>query len=123
MTIGTTNVTSAVINRHAKSVDYRAGYNIAPTGVKDIAAGQSKFVIYLNPATQKANIIFDATNGGNTEISIYDMTGRLVLQNNLANADGVQTVSVNISSLPAGLYNVKVQNAAGSNSQKLEITR
>lgn len=122
MTIGTSSVTSTVINRHSKVVGYRAGYNIGPSGVNDIADGGRKFVVYPNPATQKANIIFDAGNGGNTEISLYDMTGRLVLQHNVAGA-GVQTMTINTGALAVGMYEVKVLNAAGNNSQKLEISR
>lgn len=123
MLIGTTNVTSSVINRHAKVVGYRAGYNIDPSGVNDVASTLSQFIIYPNPATQKANIIFDAGKGGNTDVSIHDMTGRLVLQSPVTTDAGVQTISINISTLPAGLYEVRALNTAGVNSQKLEITR
>lgn len=123
MTIGTTTVTSAVINRHAKVVGYRAGYHSSPSGVNDIDAAGSRFVIYPNPATQRATIIYDAGYGGSTEVSIYDMTGREVLRHSIMAASGVQTETLHIADLPAGLYQVRMHNAAGTKTQKLEITR
>ncbi|MBS1625873.1 MAG: T9SS type A sorting domain-containing protein [Bacteroidetes bacterium] len=123
MLIGTTNVSSAVINRHAKLVGYRAGYNSGPSGVTDVAAGDNKFLIYPNPATQLANIIFDAGTGGQTEIGVYDMAGHLLRQDQLSTPGGVQVTMLATGQLPAGLYEVRVQNNAGTHSQKLEVTR
>lgn len=123
LTIGTTNVTSAVINRHAKSVGYRAGYNTSPSGVNDVTNAAKEFIICPNPATDKVHMIFDAGNGGSTEISLYDMTGRLVQQSSLLSAEGVQSTVLSTADLPAGIYEVKVLNAAGIHTQKLEITR
>lgn len=45
-----------------------------------------------------------STGGAQAQIAVYDVTGRLILTKHLALADGSNHVSVDIKSLPIGLY-------------------
>ena len=69
--------------------------------------------IYPNPATNSITI-----NAGNAlTFSLYDLTGRIVLDTNLS--DGIS--NLNVSSLSKGLYLVKIQQREEVFCQKLVI--
>ena len=57
-------------------------------------------------------------------ISILDMTGREVASINKGNTPtGVTTVSFPLTSIAAGLYQVKVQTTEGNVTQRLSVVK
>ena len=75
---------------------------IVPTAIQYIESPTS-FNLYPNPTPHVLNIKLDEANPG--VASIYDMLGRLVKTFNLEQS----TTSVDISDLPEGFYNIKIQ--------------
>lgn len=73
------------------------------------------FSIYPNPANTTVTV---SSKGGNVNnVSIYDVTGRLVS----TEVVNVASVNVNITALPKGVYIVNVKTENGENVEKLII--
>ncbi|PZF73126.1 T9SS type A sorting domain-containing protein [Taibaiella soli] len=84
-----------------------AGFNYGGgTDIQNVNALTSGFDIYPNPATDILNI-----NAGTSveSIGIYNVVGKCVYKTGAYNAGKIQ---LNISELPAGLYLIKVNEAA-----------
>lgn len=82
------------------------------TGLNPFAKVKTFSMAYPNPATNMLYI--QTTETHDLELSIYDVTGKLV---NSASFTKGQTIELNISSLPAGLYSYQLQSADGYLSQ------
>ena len=96
--------------------------NCGAAGIKSFA-NSALVTIYPNPSTD----ILEVTVGNEqlTEIKIYDITGRLVLsQKPTANsAKEGNSITVDASGLPAGIYNASVTSSMGVVNKRLVIVR
>ncbi len=72
--------------------------------VVDIAT-EGKPLVYPNPATDYINIILPSA-GTRVEVSVYNILGNLVLDNNYSDQ---RSMRINMSSLPAGQYFLMVK--------------
>jgi hypothetical protein len=104
-----------------KAVAYRAGY--ASSGINDISAGANGLMSFPNPANDKVSVVYNMATAGETEINIYDLTGRLLQSNIHASAVGMQSVSIDIAQLPPGMYEIKMTNAQSAGAVKLQIVK
>ena len=106
-----------------KTVAYRAGSN-GTSGISDItASSKDGLMVYPNPSCDHTTVVYEMSEAGESQIAIYDLTGRLMQSTAHASGAGVQTVSLATSSLPVGMYEVKVTNAGSAASVKLQITK
>lgn len=69
--------------------------------------------IYPNPAS--SDLFIDMQ--GMSSVSVYDITGRMVITKSLSG----NNTSLNISNLSAGIYLVKVDGAQGTATQRLQV--
>lgn len=79
----------------------------------------NEMVVYPNPASDVITISFGKVDASLVEISMFDLSGRLV-SNEVLNLNG-STVEVSVNQLPAGVYTLKVK--AGSDVFITKITR
>lgn len=79
---------------------------------------QSYFSIYPNPATTTIRIISNDSQA-NSILKITDISGKLLFIESLDQSD----TSFDTSSLNRGLYFITIENALGSQTQKLMITK
>lgn len=104
-----------VKNRNAFTVSY---VNFTVTAATRSVIGEeaedygAKVQVYPNPITDILNVSSDVLI---KEISLYDMSGKLVLKNV---GMGSQQ-QVNVSSLPNGIYLLKVESLNGSTTHKI----
>ncbi len=70
-----------------------------------------KLSISPNPITDQANILFELPEPGLVNLSFYDLSGRLAFKysNETKYNKGSQTISENLSVLPAGIYLCEIQ--------------
>ena len=80
--------------------------NLSTTGVKSIS--ERNLTVYPNPASQEINVIHDFS--GNTEITIYNISGQPVLKSQNSESLGLNKNTLNISILPAGMYSLHVRS-------------
>ena len=62
--------------------------------------------VYPNPADEELNVLLNALPEGRTMIEFHDVTGRLVLSEEIKSAN----TSINISSLKQGVYMYRIVN-------------
>lgn len=83
------------------------------TGVNNTNAAEqvAQMLVYPNPATDALNIDINNANFKNSEIVIYNISGTEVLRSNMTS----NSAQLNIETLSAGVYFVKVSNPNGFN--------
>lgn len=103
-------------------VTHNRFYQIAPrssadiisvVGIDEVTSGVT--AIFPNPTTNVVNILLDANVQAET-VKVFDFTGRLVLEQNIA---GEITIKLNIGNLNTGLYLVQVATAQGISTHKV----
>ena len=84
----------------------------SPVGIEPVkgnVSGSGPLYLTPNPVNDEVTITYTSKIGGNIEISIVDITGRLVLNQDFGSQPkGRFTGKVNVSNLPAGSYIVKI---------------
>ena len=69
---------------------------------------ETKFIVYPVPVNDILNFKYEANyNRNNATIRLYDVYGRLILQEELRNN---QNCRINVSNMPAGIYMLKLTN-------------
>ena len=84
----------------------------------------SKISIVPNPAKEKAELNFTIAESGNAEIMIVDILGNQMLKiGDYTAFSGLNSLSIDLSNYPVGMYNVLVKTSAGVTSQKFSVMR
>jgi hypothetical protein len=84
-------------------------YCIETTGVEQIIA-KNQLVIYPNPATDELQITnYELRSGDN--LQILDISGKVITNYELKNTSNLTTI--NVSTLPQGIYFIKIGNSLG----------
>jgi hypothetical protein len=78
---------------------------------------------FPNPATVSTNLLIESGHSGNAEISIFDATGVNVAQISEYLDSGRNYVSLNVHTLPAGAYMIRVITGDEMVMQKFYISR
>lgn len=78
----------------------------------------AQVAVYPNPANSTVNVA--TTLNGDLTISVVDLNGKTLISQNKVQADN-NTYTLDISSLSAGVYLVRVSNQNGSNVTKLVV--
>jgi len=94
-------------------------YNLL-TSAKEIAKASTTLNVYPNPAVGKVNVDFTAEQSDAVEISLYDMQGKRILgtTHDVFSA-GSQSVKLDMTSVPAGVYFVKLKGAHHEGSYRV----
>jgi hypothetical protein len=65
-----------------------------------------------NPAKDQATVTYKLENQTNVSLTLYDLTGRLILARSLGNqGKGEHAVTVDLSGLQSGTYVLRVNDA------------
>jgi C-terminal processing protease CtpA/Prc len=75
--------------------------------VDQVAAGQDKLLIYPNPASSVLRIRMTVPDHERIELCVVDLAGRTVLQQVSTCEPGTNDLSLDVSSLSSGVYNLK----------------
>ncbi len=95
------------------------GINELPGGRK---INQTRLNIYPNPSSQIVFVDYDAKNPGQIEISISDLSGRIIVQQQIKiHNSGLSTMPVDISTLKKGVYMIVLNNGNHTISNKLIV--
>ena len=94
------------------------------TATAEITLANSGFRIYPNPATSGVNIGFTLNKTENTEISLYDLNGRLLqILLNEQIPTGNYTRYFTLENLNAGIYLINLKTEDSSTTKKLIYNR
>jgi hypothetical protein len=77
-----------------------------PTGVNEVAtSGLSVGQNYPNPFNKETTISYSLTKSSDVTFTIYDMTGRILTNNNYGSvASGQHTINLSANSFSPGIY-------------------
>lgn len=75
--------------------------------------------VFPNPTNGKLNVILEASEAQNTQLSIRDITGRTALQQNVACVSGSNTFILDMESLPNGYYLLVIDNGNTSSTMRV----
>lgn len=97
-----------------------------PSSVDDPVTHPSTFSIgaYPNPFNPATNIRYTIPEAGTVKISLFDITGRLVFENETGEVKtGVHTMEIDLSREASGVYLVRVDlvTAGGIESERLKL--
>jgi hypothetical protein len=82
---------------------------ISAVGIADAAALQASLLAAPNPADGNLSISFATLSSGTAVISFYDAAGRLAAEENVnASAGGYTRTEINTTTIPQGIYLVKI---------------
>jgi hypothetical protein len=122
------NTFRVFIATHGRGIFGSDDYSVNPitVGMEDFAEKEKKFEfsVYPNPADNKATIDFEVRREGNTQITLYDLRGQVVLTESLENLlPGDHEITIETGELSEGLYLVNLQSGDVSATKKLMIRR
>lgn len=114
------------------SSPYTSFYNIAPryltdlvlvNGITEKQKGITSLNVYPNPAQEKAIIEFNAEIPSKAAVSVIDITGKQVYNENYNFNKGSNTVLINTTNLSNGLYVVEINGNELLSRSKLNISK
>ena len=90
------------------------------SGIMEISS-VSNITIFPNPTHLSAKLVFDGTGKEILTMTITDLTGKQIKQQELQNGFGHEQFLINTSDMTAGIYFVKVTSGKGSATRKLIV--
>jgi hypothetical protein len=89
----------------------------------ELVRGPQKFSVFPNPAGNDANLSFNATINGTSEITVINPLGSVVLRKIIPVSEGENVRKLNVSSLAAGMYYIKIKSGDSEQTSKIVIRR
>ncbi len=113
-------VTATDIHGASASTTFQLCVDGYPVSAGDLAAGEFSVNLYPNPARDMVNLEISSSSYGPAEVSVYTITGKLVLQENFSNS---QLISFSMAEQVSGMYFVKLQMDGKETVKKLVLDR
>ena len=120
ITIEATNVAITSGSTSVNSLNFKqtpTHIKLIPAGISDVPAA-NLFAMYPNPANTTVDIRFADGQSGKVNLSLTDVTGRLVMTNQV---DARGNHQVNVAQLQSGTYFIKVASDKAAHTQKLVV--
>ncbi|HEX5002904.1 MAG TPA: T9SS type A sorting domain-containing protein [Bacteroidia bacterium] len=93
-----------------------------PTGIEEYN-GSEVVSVYPNPANDLLNLMCSSADGKPVKIELYNMLGALLTAKTFDAQTGMNYMTIPVTELPAGIYEVKVTGTAGVVTRKFTISR
>jgi PKD repeat protein len=90
------------------------------SGVGEMVASEN-ILVYPNPANSSVNIKIPSEIGGDYNIKLSDMSGRIVINESIKTNNNSGVNRIDISKLLSGLYIIEITNNTNRLIQKLEV--
>lgn len=91
--------------------------------IRDTIEMEQAMKVYPNPATHVLHVEFVSSNGGKTNLNVYNLAGQKVLNVTTTATEGLNTQTVNTNILSNGVYVFEVQNNGETQRQQFEIVK
>lgn len=90
------------------------------TGIGGLKTKGGEMQIFPNPATDMLTISLNTDIAGPTEVIVYDRLGREI-KNAVMDFDGYSPLSMDVSSLPQGVYILSVKNSHFKSTKRFSV--
>jgi hypothetical protein len=81
----------------------------------------TNFQLYPNPSRGEVTLSFDALQAGEGDVQVFDIAGRAVFVHQLMVAQGANTQPLNLTTLSAGVYTLRLRTSEATQTFKLVI--
>jgi hypothetical protein len=118
----TYDTTSTGVSYVSSAVYYKTG---PPLGLNNSVVNGNSLAVYPNPVSDVINVNFSLTASDDATITLTDLMGRIVntLTYNKLNS-GLNKASIPTSTLPPGIYLLRLQSSSGYNTtQKVVVEK
>jgi hypothetical protein len=109
------NITITKVNSTSESFDLNLVRSLnfvdLPTGKMPVKQESSNILIFPNPVKEELTIHFPSYQGEVVQVLIIGLDSKIVQQHNINRQATYNQVSINVSSLPDGLYLCRLINA------------
>lgn len=93
----------------------------AIVGTDEVAGAQLGLMVQPNPASDLLHLSVDQPLGGDIRASLLSADGRLLLNRIVHGLDAGQILTLDVQNVPAGVYLVRMESAAGVGVRKVVI--
>lgn len=102
------------VNAPTDSMQFTVSYNNTSVGIKSNNRQLTAMSIAPNPI--KENALLNVVSGGaiNGKVVLYNSLGAVVLEKNISLTEGANSIALQTSSLPAGVYFCNLNTEAGT---------
>lgn len=113
------------VNQPSDSLQFTMRYNVnlINVGIKEQNLSSQELQISPNPAKDMAKLTFVSANAVAAQVTIYNAIGQKVFTQVVNTNIGSNTVPVNVSELPAGVYHVSIDADHSVITKKLIVTK
>lgn len=94
----------------------------ATAGISEFENGNSEIKIFPDPAKDNINVSLSPAYAGQTEITVYDMMGRKIL-NSFVDYSGYSPLYFDISTLENGVYFLSIKNKYETFTKRFSVIR
>lgn len=105
-----------------QNIDYYI-INISPATIIQQYQNISNLNVFPNPATDKLNISFNSTVSENFQFTLFDITGKTLINQNIKSTIGENKTTIDVSELDNGIYFYTISNSVISQSNKIIINK
>ncbi len=95
--------------------------NPGTTGTDDNPLEAIRMQVRPNPATNLVYVTVSQALAGKSLLTLTSTDGRLVAQRNLNNLNGGEAITLDVSTLPTGIYALRLESTAGVLVEKIVI--
>ncbi len=114
------HVTVLLIDQATGIVVNAKQFELSSAGLNTVTEDDFKLNVYPNPGTGIINVAFQASNA-NYDVSLVDLSGRMVASHNYSNLSGAQSIAVPVNDVAPGTYLVTVSTNGVSYTQQVVI--
>ncbi|MBK9462816.1 MAG: T9SS type A sorting domain-containing protein [Sphingobacteriales bacterium] len=94
-----------------------------PGDYKQQFATTTPLTLSPNPTRNNLNLAYNTTTTEDATITLYDLTGKAVLQTTETATEGTNNYNLQLTDLPTGMYIVQLQTATQRLTQKVQVIR
>lgn len=92
-------------------------------GVNENMSAITGINLYPNPATENVTINVDMIEATKISVNVFDITGKMLMNVNSAMNQGLNSITLNVSELPSGVYFTTITSHSFNKTLKMIITK
>jgi hypothetical protein len=98
-------------------------FRVTANGIETVLPAKLSMSVFPNPAKNKVSVVIRSSEHSEYELSISNLLGNILISNQVQFANGKSVADIDVSSLPNGVYFVKIQKESSVFMSKLIIDR
>lgn len=97
------------------------GFTGSVAGIEDNNLSFTSVSVFPNPSVTNINVSFELKESNEVELSLVDLTGKLIFTKNLGSVIGIQNETISCENIAKGTYFIKLTTVNGTLAKKVII--